>query len=280
MISPQESNQYDFNYNDNEFHKFCELIYKHTGITMDANKRDLVYSRITRRIRDLQLNSFTDYRSIVEAGEDANELEEFVNVVTTNLTSFFRQDYHFEYLTKIIQGYVVEGKNRIRIWSSAASTGEEPYSIAYTVARAIPDLSRVDVKILATDIDSDVLETAAQGVYSLDKIQNVPAHFLQNAFHKGVGAHEGEVKIKSEYQDLISFRRLNLMHDWPMHGPFDIIFCRNVIIYFNKAVQKELFSRYAMLQKAGDYMMIGHSENLFKVSDEYKLLEKAIYKRV
>lgn len=280
MINTHDNNQYDFNYTDNEFHKFCELIYEHTGITMDANKRDLVYSRITRRIRELRLNSFTDYRAIVEAGEDANELEEFVNVVTTNLTSFFRQDYHFEYLTQIIKNYIAEGKRRIRIWSSAASTGEEPYSIAYTVARAIPDLSKVDVKILATDIDSEVLETATQGVYSLDKIQNVPTHFLQNAFHKGVGSHQGEVKIKSEYQDLISFRRLNLMHEWPMHGPFDIIFCRNVIIYFNKQVQKELFSRYAKLQNKGDYMMIGHSENLFKVSDDYKLLEKAIYKRV
>lgn len=280
MTNNTDISCYDYNYSDLEFHKFCDLIYEHTGITMDDNKRDLVYSRITRRIRDLHLNSFEDYRNIVEAGNDKNELEEFVNAVTTNLTSFFRQDYHFEYLTQVINELVAQGKKRIRIWSSASSTGEEPYSIAYTVAKAIPNISSFDVKILATDIDSEVLEKARAGVYQLEKIQNVPTDFLKNAFHKGVGSHDGEVKIKSEYQDLISFRKLNLMKEWPMHGPFDVIFCRNVIIYFNKEVQKELFKRFAKLQNKGDFMMIGHSENLFKVSEDYKLIEKAVYRRV
>ncbi len=271
----------DFRLTDAEFNRIRELVREHTGIALSEAKRQLVYGRLARRLRALKLDDFSAYIQLLEAGE-SSELEEFTNAVTTNLTSFFRESHHFEYLAGQALPDIVArdtGRRRLRIWCCAASTGEEPYSIAMVLREAQQRLSGWDVKLLATDLDSNVLAHAAAGVYTEERFRTVSDARLRNFFDAAPRGADGKWCAAEELRNLITFKQLNLMHEWPMRGPFDAIFCRNVIIYFDKDTQRALFERMARLQRAGDYLFLGHSESLYRVSDRYDLIGKTVYRR-
>jgi chemotaxis protein methyltransferase CheR len=253
----------------------------HAGISMSESKRELVYSRLSRRLRQLGISSFDRYCSIVEAG-DSNEVTQFVNAITTNLTAFFREPHHFEYLAGKVLPELMERKSsarKLRIWSAGCSTGEEPYSIAIVVRDFFKDRRGWDVKILATDIDSNVLDVAQKGIYREDGTRCMLSHVLQSSFQKGTGANESFVKVAAELKEMISFRQLNLMDGWPMRNPFDVIFCRNVVIYFSKPNQKVLFDRFANALCPCGFLFVGHSESLFNVSNRFELIGKTVYSR-
>ena len=271
----------DFELTDKQFHRIRALVREHTGIALSDAKRQLVYGRLSRRLRALKLGSFREYLELLERGV-TNELEEFTNAITTNLTSFFREPHHFEYLATDVLPQIVArdtGGRRARIWCCAASTGEEPYSIGMVVREAGPLLHGFDIKVLATDLDSAVLATAANGIYNAERLTSVGSTRASRFFRKGCGAHAGQFRVQDELRNLITFKQLNLMHEWPVRGPFDAIFCRNVIIYFDKDTQRALFARMAALQRPGDILFLGHSESLYRVSDQYELVGRTIYRR-
>ena len=272
----------DFELTDNQFDRLRALVREHTGIALSDAKRQLVYGRLARRLRALKLESFGQYIELIERG-DGGELEEFVNAVTTNLTSFFREPHHFEYLGREMIPALVSRSNashRLRIWCCAASTGEEPYSIAMVLREAQERLAGWDVKMLATDLDSAVLATGAAGVYTEDRLKGMDPARVARFFDKGSGPQAGKYRVREELRNLITFKQLNLMNDWPVRGPFDAIFCRNVIIYFDKATQRILFERMAALQRPGDLLFLGHSESLHRVSERYELFGRTIYRRL
>jgi chemotaxis protein methyltransferase CheR len=271
----------DFVLTDTQFHRIRQLVREHTGISLSEAKRQLVYGRLARRLRALKLESFGEYLELLERGVEA-ELEEFTNAITTNLTSFFREPHHFEYLASDVLPKIVArdtGVRRARIWCCAASTGEEPYSIAMVLREAQEMLTGFDMKLLATDLDSAVLATAAAGIYNAERLKSVTGARVSRFFRKGSGQHAGQYRAQDELRNLITFKQLNLMHEWPIRGPFDAIFCRNVIIYFDKDTQRALFERMAALQRPGDYLFLGHSESLYRVSDKYELVGRTIYRR-
>lgn len=271
--------QYEFT--DKEFEYFRQLAGKLTGIHLADNKRELVYGRVTRRLRALRLNSFAEYIKVLETG-DAAELEQFTNMITTNLTSFFREMHHFEFLTDEVIPTLMRNKprgTRIRIWSAGCSTGEEAYSIAMALKESVSGLGSWDVKILATDLDSEVLAHGAAGVYDEDRTRGIPKVYLDKYFEKGKGANAGKVRVREEIRNMISFRRLNLMDAWPMRGPMDVIFCRNVVIYFDKPTQTQLFSKFANILADDGRLFVGHSEALYKVTNKFELLGKTVYKK-
>jgi chemotaxis protein methyltransferase CheR len=271
----------DFKLTDAEFNRIRVLVREHTGIALSDAKRQLVYGRLARRLRALKLTDFSAYIALLEGGEPA-ELEEFTNAVTTNLTSFFREAHHFDYLAREALPAIVgrdAGLKRLRIWCCAASTGEEPYSIAMVLRECQQMLVGWDAKLLATDLDSAVLATGSEGVYAQERFGAVSATRLKNFFAELPGAGGARFRAGKELRSLITFKQLNLMNEWPMRGPFEAIFCRNVIIYFDKATQRALFERMAQLQRPGDFLFLGHSESLYRVSERYDLIGKTIYRR-
>jgi len=264
-----------------EFDRIRELVREHTGIALSDAKRQLVYGRLARRLRALRLESFTAYIKLLETG--GPEIQEFTNAVTTNLTSFFREPHHFEYLaSEVLPALMANAaaSRRLRIWCCAASTGEEPYSIAMVLREAQPQLAGWDVKILATDLDSAVLATGAAGIYAAERFQGMDPRRVARFFEKGSGDKAGHFRAREELRSLITFRQLNLMNEWPMRGPMDLIFCRNVIIYFDKPTQRTLFERMSGLQRPGHLLFLGHSENLYRVSELYELIGRTIYRRL
>jgi chemotaxis protein methyltransferase CheR len=272
----------DFPLSQPEFDRLRELVREHTGIALSDAKRQLVYGRLARRLRALKLESFADYIRLIERGEPA-ELEEFMNAVTTNLTSFFREPHHFEYLAREVLPALAartDGANRLRIWCCAASTGEEPYSIAMMLREAQERLAGWDVKLLPTDLYSACLATPAAGIYTEERFKGMDPKRMSRFFEKGAGTQAGKFRAREALRALVTFKQLNLMHEWPMRGPFDAIFCRNVIIYFDKATQRTLFERMAALQRPGDFLFLGHSESLYRVSDRYELIGRTVYRRV
>jgi chemotaxis protein methyltransferase CheR len=273
MSTPQE-----YLLSDRAFDRIRDLIRDRAGIALSEAKRELVYGRLARRLRELKLESFEAYLSLLE-GDESREIEEFTNALTTNLTSFFREGHHFEYLTQHVFPFL-ERRNartrRLRLWSAACSTGEEPYSLAMTLAESLGRFRGWDVRILATDLDSEVLKHAQAGRYRSDRLSSVPVARRDKWFAPQGPNHH---LVKDQIRELITFRQLNLMHDWPFRGPFDVILCRNVVIYFDKETQRRLFGRIAQMQIEGSYLFIGHSESLFKVTDLYDSLGKTMYRR-
>ena len=273
---------HDFVLTDADFSRICALVREHTGIALTDAKRQMVYGRLARRLRALRLVSFADYVELLECA-DVRELQEFTNAITTNLTSFFREAHHFEYLAEQVLPAVAAragGAGRLRIWSCACSSGEEPYSIAMVLREQQARLSGLDAKILATDLDSNVLATGAAGVYPAERLQNVSKARAAEFFQQGTGAQQGTVKVAAGLRQLITFKQLNLMEDWPMRGPFDAIFCRNVVIYFDLETKRALFERMAQLQPPGAILFLGHSESLYRISDRYELIGRTIYRRL
>jgi chemotaxis protein methyltransferase CheR len=272
----------EFAFGNEDFEALRKLVKDLTGINLSDQKRELVYGRLARRLRTLGLRTFAEYRDLLSS-DGGREISELCNAITTNLTAFFREGHHFDYLREqVLKPLAAQSAatRRVRIWSAGCSTGEEAYSLAMTVIEALPDLPRWDVKILATDLDSDVLERAQRGVYAADRVRPLGPQRLSRFFVER-RAREGLCyEVTPELTALITFKQLNLMHHLPMKGPLDAIFCRNVVIYFDKDTQRELFARVAYLQRPGDLLFLGHSESLFKVSESYTPIGKTVYRRI
>ena len=273
--------EHEFEFTDSEFNRLRELVYARTGIALSDAKRELVYGRLARRLRKLKLASFAEYCQLVEQ-PGSDEIQELTNAITTNLTSFFREGYHFEQLAAEALPQLESERmatRRLRLWSAGCSTGEEPYSLAVVMRECLAHLANWDVQLLATDIDSKVLATAAEGVYPAERFKGVSAERVRNWFPQLAG-RPGFCAAAAELKSLITFKQLNLLDAWPMRGPFDVIFCRNVVIYFDKATQRKLFDRMAEMQEPGGWLFIGHSENLHNVTQRYKLVGRTVYRRL
>lgn len=272
----------EFHFTERDFSRIREYVKEHTGINLSEAKKNMVYSRLSRRLRQLRMHSFSDYWERVTA-PDSDEQGDFINAITTNLTAFFRENHHFEFLRDTLLPRLLEENKRtrrLRIWSAGCSTGEEPYSIAMTILESVPDAAQWDIKILATDLDTNVLAHAQAGIYDAERVRGLTDARKRRWFMRGRGANSGSVRVSNELRELINFRQLNLMGPWPMKGPFDFMFCRNVVIYFDKPTQKILFDRYAGMLGANGHIFLGHSETLYKVTDRYELLGQTIYKRL
>ncbi len=264
--------QKEFAFTRQDFDKVRALIYQRAGIALAEGKQEMVYSRLARRLRASGASDFTDYLARLENGVDQNEWEAFTNALTTNLTSFFREEHHFPVLAAHARG-----RTDLSVWCAASSTGEEPYSIAMTLCDLFGTLTP-SVQIIATDIDTDVLATAERGVYPEERVKRLTTEQKRRYFLKGKAEQEGLVRVRPELRKLVQFRQLNLLaNDWPVSGSFDIIFCRNVMIYFDKPTQKKILARFVKLMKPDGLLFAGHSENFLYVSDALRLRGKTVY---
>jgi chemotaxis protein methyltransferase CheR len=265
---------------DDDFQRIRRLVRARLGIALAQSKRELVYGRLSRRLRALKLHDFSAYLQRIESG-DAEEMQHFCNAITTHLTSFFRERHHFEFLAQQLLP-ALERSNastrRIRIWSAGCSTGEEPYTIAVVLRREIPDVARQDVRILATDIDTDVLAKASRGEYPVESLENIPDPYCRY-FQKSEDADAANITVEREVRSLISFRQLNLLEPWPFKGPFDAIFCRNVMIYFDGPTKARLIERFTKMVRPGGWLYIGHSESLLGAHPGLHLEGRTIYRR-
>ena len=265
-----------------QFKFICSTVYKTTGIVLDERKREMVYRRLMRRTRQLNLPSFEAYCQLLK-NDASTELPSFINAITTNLTSFFRESHHFDYLAENFLPAHFEKychTRRLRIWSAACSTGEEPYSLAITLLDAYPDLMATwDVKILATDLDTEVLAKGEAGVYNYDRVDGLPKPMVRKWFSKGKGANSDKVRVSPKLANMITFKPLNLLNRWPVRGPFDVIICRNVLIYFDRPTQEKLIQRYHELLRPGGLLILGHSESLSKTQTQFKLMGRTIFEK-
>jgi len=271
-----ESNERDFEFNDRDFRRVCELIHARAGIALAPAKRDMVYGRLSRRLRSLGLHSFTDYLDRLEQ-HGGDEWQSFTNALTTNLTSFFREPHHFDKLREELQQRAAQAP--LKLWSCAASTGEEPYSMAITACETFGTLTP-PVRILATDVDTQVLATASQGVYAIDRIASLDPELKRRYFQRGSGPNEGKCRINPALRALVEFRQLNLLAPrYDVGGPFDALFCRNVMIYFDKPTQRGILSR--LVEHMGDdgLLYTGHSENYLHAADLIQPCGRTLYRR-
>ena len=273
-LPPRDSAAREFSFSTADFERVRKLIYQHAGISLSPVKQDMVYSRLARRLRATGKSSFADYLDALEKN-GGDEWERFVNSLTTNLTSFFREPHHFpifaEHLRKL-------GTRRpIRVWCSAASTGEEPYSIAITVAETFGS-NASHVSIMASDLDTNVLATAQKGGYPIERVDKLSPERLRKFFLRGTGAQEGYVSVRPELKNMIQFQRINLLdQSYAVKGPLDVIFCRNVMIYFDKPTQYKILSRFAPLMQPDGLMFAGHSESFLHAADLFKSQGKTVY---
>ncbi len=264
----------EFEWSDADFSRVQSLIYKRAGISLHDGKHAMVYSRLSRRLRDTGFQSFREYLSWLESTEGP-EWQEFVNALTTNLTSFFREQHHFEAFSELLKS---KASGPWRVWCSAASTGEEPYSIVMTALDALG--TRPNFTLKASDIDSKVLATASRGVYRLDGMKGVDTARMQRYFMRGTGANSGMVRVQSELQKYVEFLIVNLIRDdWPFKEPFDVVFCRNVMIYFDAATQRKVLERIHRVMKPGGTLFVGHAENFTDSRDLFVLKGKTVYER-
>jgi len=273
-------NQREFLYTKEDFDFLRKISNDHSGILVPDDKFDMFYSRLSKRVRMRGLANFKEYCQYLKNNPEL-EFNEFINAVTTNLTSFFREKHHFEYLKNTVIPEVLKRnstKKTIRVWSAGCSTGEEPYSIAMTLLENVP--SNWDIKILATDLDTNVLQTAATGIYTSDRVEGLPKEITNKWFKKGTGNNSVKVKVDSRIQALIQFKQLNLMGDWPIKNNFDFIFCRNVLIYFDRDTKELLAQRYGRLLSIGSHLLIGHSESLNQLDTCFDLIGNTIYKKI
>ncbi len=272
----------EFTFTDNNFNHIRDIVTEHSGIVLSDAKRDMVYSRLVRRLRALKIKNFDQYCLLLE-DQNHEEFTHFINAITTNLTSFFRENHHFEMLAgEILPDIMQRNRNskKIRIWSAGCSTGMESYSIAMVLKEVIPDHLGWDIKILATDLDTNVIKTAAQGIYQANRVTGVSDSRMARWFMQGQGVNEDKLKVSKELRQMVTFKPMNLLQPFPFKGPVDIIFCRNVVIYFDKETQKGLFDSFANVHANGSYLFIGHSETLYNVTDRYQLLRNTVYKKI
>ncbi|MGY4516961.1 CheR family methyltransferase [Lysobacter sp. HA18] len=269
-----------FAFEDRDFNRICKLIHQRAGIALGPHKRDMVYSRLVRRLRAHGMSRFSDYLDMLEMRGDADEWQAFVNCLTTNLTSFFREAYHFEALIEQLREAHARGRRDepLRIWCAAASTGEEPWSLAITACEAFGTLTP-PVRILATDIDTQVLETAENGVYAIDRVANLSDERKQTFFQRGSGPHSGQCRIKPALRELVQFQPMNLLDpNYRVVPGLTAIFCRNVMIYFDKPTQYQVLQRMRPLLAADGRLYAGHSESFNHAADLFTGCGRTIYK--
>jgi chemotaxis protein methyltransferase CheR len=264
----------EFKFTMQDFRRVQKMIYEHAGISLSETKQELVYSRLSRRLRATGIASFGEYLDGLEGGNVA-EWELFTNALTTNLTSFFREEHHFPLLAEHMRRK--KGGEPFTIWCCAASTGEEPYSLAMTAVDTFNGFTP-PVSILATDLDTKVLAKGSEGIYAENRIEKLAPDLVKRFFLRGTGAQEGHVKVRQELRNLITFRQLNLLDsNWPMRTQFDVIFCRNVMIYFDKPTQLEILKKFVPLLRADGLLFSGHSESFYHAEDYFKLRGKTVY---
>ncbi len=258
----------EFAFTTADFRQIADLLYEQAGITLSESKGTLVYSRLAKRLRALNLQSFAEYCALVQSEAGQDERATMLNALTTNVTRFFREPHHFDHLRdKLLTPLLpqIKAGKRVRIWSAACSSGQEPYSIALTLLSLLPDAANYDVKILASDIDSLVVAHGREGVYSEDLVEPIPAAFRDKWMSRETD-QRGMWRMGDAAKSLVAFRELNLIGAWPMKGPFDAIFCRNVVIYFDEPTQERIWARFAGLLPAGAHLYIGHSERVGPLS--------------
>ncbi len=260
------------------------LVGLNTGINLTEDKRELVYGRVAKRLRLLGLQSFSDYCMLLRQG-NTEEIKHLINSITTNVTSFFRESHHFEYLANKILPEVIrknagEARPQLRIWSAGCSSGEEPYSIAMVLRENIRDIDRWNVRILATDLDTNVIETAKIGEYPLERANEVSTERQKNWMLMGTGTKRGRVKIRADIRDLVHFKQLNLTQTWPISSMFDCIFFRNVAIYFKRETQIQLLNRFADHLEDNGTLFVGHAESLVGISDRFVKTGHTIHRKV
>ncbi|TAL47511.1 MAG: protein-glutamate O-methyltransferase CheR [Methylovulum sp.] len=277
MAVQEKEREFKFTFDD--FNFLRKLSNQYSGIQVSDERFDMFYSRLSKRLRKLGLSNFKEYCQYLNEHPD-QEFTEFINAITTNLTAFFRENHHFDYLRDVvIPELLIRNKStqRIRAWSAGCSTGEEPYSIAITLLENVP--ANWDIKILATDLDTAVLRAAEEGVYAEERVNGIPEERLKRWFMRGRSSQHGQVKINPQLQKIISFKQLNLMQEWPMKGHFDFIFCRNVLIYFDRETKIMLAKRYAQILADRSWLFIGHSESLNQLSTELELVACTSYRK-
>ena len=275
---PETHRESEFSLSDADFERVRRLIHRRAGISLHEGKRAMVYSRLSRRLRKVGHPSVSSYLQALEQAKGAlgeQEWQEFVNCLTTNLTSFFREEHHFP----LLAAELVQRKGRsLRIWCNAASTGEEPYSLAMTVVEALGP--KADVRILCSDIDTKVLATAERGVYAADA-RGLDPQRLRQHFQRGTGANSGSIRVKPELKQLLEFRAFNLMDEqWRLGQPIDVVFCRNVMIYFDHPTQRRVLERMHLAMAPQGLLFAGHSENFSGAKDLFRLRGKTVYERV
>ena len=272
--------EYEFTRRDFDFLR--RLSNQHTGIVVTDDKFDMFYSRLARRVRALGLGSFAEYCNYLEHPDSDTEMVELVNALTTNLTSFFRENHHFEFLAGTALPDLVQrnrSSRKVRIWSAGCSTGEEPYSLSMVLQESSSLLNGWDVKLLASDIDSNVLRQAQAGVYPLARVEGIAKARLKRFFQKGSGSNTGKARVRSELRRAMEFRQVNLMNKLDVETQ-DIIFCRNVIIYFDKETKRKLLDKFAESLAPNGYLFVGHSESLHQVTDRFQLIGNTVYRKV
>ena len=251
----------EFVFTADDFRHIAHILHAHAGIALNEGKAALVYSRLAKRLRALGLRSFRDYCALIEGVDGVDERQAMTAALTTNVTRFFREPHHFDHLREVVMPKLAETARRggrVRLWSAACSNGQEPYSMAITVLTALPEAASLDVKILATDIDPNMIAEGKTGVYREDAVAPVPLDLRRKWFKKSGAGWE----VADELRELVAFRELNLIGDWPMKGKFDVIFCRNVVIYFDDATQEMVWGRFTPMMNPGATLYIGHSERV------------------
>lgn len=260
--------EFPFTYED--FRQIAEMLHSDAGIALPESKATLVYSRLAKRLRSIGLRSFHEYCKLVQSHEGIDERKRMLAALTTNVTRFFREPHHFDHLASNVLPRLLDtarAGGRVRIWSAGCSSGQEPYSIALTILSFMPDAANYDIRILATDIDPNVIAEARRGVYRDDVISAVPAN-VRSRWFENEGS--GTWRVAAPLAQLVVFRELNLIGDWPMRGPFQAIFCRNVVIYFEESTQLRIWNRFKGLLSPGGYLYIGHSERMGAAEDGFE----------
>jgi len=267
---------------DDEFHFLRDFVHRHCGIALSEQKRQLVQGRLLRRLRGLGLKDFRSYCELLR-NQPERELGDLASAISTNVTAFFREPHHYEYLERELLPRWLErkrrGGERLRLWSAGCSTGEEPYALAMVLAEALErDGDRLDAKILATDLSPQALAQARRGVYAIDRLDGVSQERRRRWFLRGEGGRAGQAVIHPRLRELVTVLPLNLLHAWPMQGPFDAIFCRNVMIYFDVPTKRRLFERYATMLAPGGHLFLGHSESIHGLSGAFELVGRTVYR--
>ena len=269
----------DYSITPKEFEQFRALIYQECGINLNDSKKTLLVSRLSKRLRTLELDSFQEYYDMVSGQTESDEFTLLLDLVSTNKTDFFREPKHFDFLREQIMP-TLQSSRRIRVWSSASSSGEEPYTIAMTLYDSGPDPDRWDFKILASDISTRVLARAASGVYEEERVRELPPDVVTRHFLRGKGERAGMIKVKPHLTQMVRYRRINLMDEnFPIKAPLDLIFCRNVMIYFDRPTQAQLVNKFYRYLKPGGYLFIGHSESLQRLDQPFKAIAPTIYQK-
>lgn len=270
---------------DADFTFLRNFVHEHCGISLGEHKKQLMQGRLFRRLRALELTSFASYCDLLRSDPDG-ELGELASVISTNVTSFFREIHHYDLLADELLPHWLEqkrrGGDRLRIWSAGCSTGEEPYSMAMVLAEIIEKrgAGKIDAKILATDLSPQALEVARNGTYPVDRLSGISDERRRRWLLRGSGEFEGLVSVHARLRDLVTIQPLNLLHDWPMRGMFDAIFCRNVVIYFDQATKQRLIKRFSQLLPVGGYLFLGHSESLYGINGDFELIGRTVYRKI